>query len=414
MIFEINKVGKQSMTLEKALNILEKSPPYKKNVLIRVDFNVPVRESIIQDPTRIIVAQKTIEYFLKAHARIVLISHFKDPKDIDLQDPHTCKKFYFKTFQSEIEKYLGYPLIISDLYDENLEEKIKTLPQDTIILLENSRLWPGEKTCDDSLSQRLASLGCVFINEAFSCAHRKHASTTGIAQYLPTFPGFHFQKELKALKQAFQNAEHPVLAVIGGAKISSKFPILENLLPKVDFLGIGGAMVHTFFVYQGLSIGQSLYEPEYVEQAGHLLQTYREKFLFPCDVCAAKNLTEIPEIIEISQGVRGIPEPLSSYDIGPSTVLAWAPLIQQAKTIIWNGTLGVAEHPPFDEGSRKVAQLISKNQQAFSLAGGGDTLAALTNLGFSNKFSHICTGGGAFLEWLAHGSLPAEQTFMKN
>lgn len=383
----------------------------QKTVLVRVDFNVPIQNGRITDPTRIQASKSTIDLLCQAGARVVLLSHFKDPKEEDLADPERKAAFSFAPIISALEQELGRPVELHDLNESNLAASIQSMDKNSVFLLENSRFWAGEKKGDPALSAQIAELGDFFINDAFSCAHRTHASVIGIARLLPTFPGLHLAKELSALHKAFLTPQRPVVGIVGGAKVSSKFPVLANLLPKVDFLAIGGAMVHTFFVHQGLSIGKSLYEPEYVEQAGALLKRYREKVLFPCDVLAAPSLDAQPVVVGVSSGVAGIPDGMAAYDIGPATVLSWSPVLRQAKTIVWNGTLGVAEHPPFDEGSRKVAQIICDHTDAFSLAGGGDTLAALKSLGFADRFSHVCTGGGAFLEWLAHGSLPAEETF---
>lgn len=400
--------------LEKALEVLN-ATDWKKRALVRVDFNVPVEGGVLQDPTRILAAKKTVDFFVERGVRTVLMSHFKDPKEDDLKAPESRKCFSFKPLASAISKPLGHPVLVLDLDQPDLETQIDAAPADTVILLDNSRFWPGEKTCDAQLSQRLAALGGVFINEAFSCAHRRHASTIGITKRLPAFPGFHFQAEVQALRRAFQSPEHPVLAIMGGAKISTKLPVIDSLLPKVDVLAIGGAMAHTFFAAQNLSVGNSLVEPSYIEQARQLLEAFPNKILLPLDVMVAPSLQDgaKAEPVSVAVGTEGVPSDQAAFDIGPATVAAWAPLISQARTIIWNGTLGVAEVSPFDEGTRKIAQLIGRNRNAFSLAGGGDTLAALNQLGLSEKFSHVCTGGGAFLEWLAKGSLPAEETFLR-
>lgn len=382
-----------------------------QTALVRVDFNVLTQAGKISDATRVCAVKPTIDALQSANIRTVLVSHFKNPKPEDAEDSAVRASFSFAPMIPELSQILGHTVELHSLDEADLKDKIKNMPANTIFLLENSRFWPGEKKCDMALAKRLADLADVFINDAFSCAHRDHASVTGVAKLLPTFAGLHFQKELAALHKAFEHPQHPVVGVIGGSKVSSKFPILESLLPKVDFLAIGGAMVHTFLEYQGLSVGKSLYEPEYVEKAGELLDKYRVKILFPCDVWAATDLEASPEVIEVSNGVSGIPADMAAFDIGPDTVRAWSPVLQQARTVIWNGTLGVAEHPPFDEGSRKIAQLITENKDAFSLAGGGHTLTALKELGVANQFSHVCTGGGAFLEWLANGHLLAEATF---
>lgn len=405
--------------LSHALDVLS-ATDWKKRALIRVDFNVPVSGGHIADPTRVLAAKRTIDFFVKNGQKIILMSHFKDPKEEDLKDAARRENFSFKPFVSEIEQILGYPLLILDLTQPDLDERLDKTPVGTVILLDNSRFWPGEKTCDAQLSKDLAALGGVFINEAFSCAHRKHATTIGITKRLPAFPGFHFQEEVQALRRAFEAPEHPVLAVMGGAKISTKLPVMDSLLPKVDLLAVGGAMAHTFLLALGIPVGKSLVEPAYVPQARQLLETFQGRIILPIDLMVAPSLpnkedvirTE-PEAVRVELGAEGIPGGLSAFDIGPATLAAWTPLIRQAKTIIWNGTLGVAEVPPYDEGTRKVAQLIGKNRGAFSLAGGGDTLSALNELGLADKFSHVCTGGGAFLEWIARGSLPAEETFLK-
>jgi phosphoglycerate kinase len=366
------------------------------SVLIRVDFNVPVQGDKITDSTRVLAVRKTVEYF-HGH-RIILISHFKDPKDGEI--------YSFAPILDELRRMLQHDVLLLDLFDEQLQHKVNNAPQDTLILLDNSRSWPGEKSCDDALSKRIASLGKIFINEAFSCAHRAHASVVGVAKYLPTYPGFHFQSELNALARALKSPEKPFVAIVGGSKISGKLPILQSLLPKVDFMAIGGAMAHTFLAALGRSLGQSLLEPEYVPIAKELLSSFPGKILLPIDVVVAKNLTSTPKSVDVS----GIPSDCSAFDIGPRTANAWGTLCQSCKTVVWNGTLGVAEHPPFDEGSKIVAMHICESG-VFSLAGGGDTLAALYQLGFSEKFSHVCTGGGAFLEWLGSGKLIAEETF---
>jgi phosphoglycerate kinase len=256
-------------------------------------------------------------------------------------------------------------------------------------------------------------LGDVFINDAFSCAHRQHASTVGVANFLPTYPGIHFANELAALNRAFENAARPVLAIVGGAKVSSKFPILENLLPRVDFLAIGGAMAHTVFAYQGIQIGQSLYEPDYVKRAGGLLERFGKKILLPRDVVAAQALASLPVCIDLSAGKAEVPGDLSIFDIGQETVSSWGAIISNAKTILWNGTVGVSEQPPFDKGSKGLAVAIGENEGAYRVAGGGDTLSFVNSQKFFNNFSHICTGGGAFLEWLTGKPLPVEETFLR-
>jgi phosphoglycerate kinase len=370
------------------------------NVIIRVDFNVPVQNGKISDPTRILAVKETVEHF--AMHRVILISHFRDPPKGE-NDP---QQFSFAPILNELRLYLGRDVLLLDLFDEHLLQKIENVPKETLILLDNSRLWPGEKECSDELAQRIASLGSLFINEAFSCSHRAHASVIGIAKYLPTYPGLHFQSELRALARGLKNPEHPFLAIIGGSKISTKLPILENLLPKVDFLAIGGAMAHTFFVASQMSVGRSLFEQEYVPKAKGMMDLFAGKILLPRDAAIAKDLDSPHKFV----GVSSIPTNFCAFDIGPMTTKAWGDLAKYCKTVVWNGTLGVAEHPPFDVGSKEVSRSICESK-AFSLAGGGDTLAALAQFGVADKFSHVCTGGGAFLEWLAAGELLAEKTF---
>jgi 3-phosphoglycerate kinase len=374
----------------------------RKPILIRVDFNVPVQDKIIQDPTRILSARRTVDYFAQNN-KVILISHFKDPKENDYAD----SEYSFLPILSEIEKYLGHKLLFANLLDENIQNKIDTAPISTVILLENCRFWSGEKNCDDILSRRIASFGRVFINEAFSCSHRNHASVVGVAKYLPTFPGYHFQEELSALHMALNTPSRPVLAIIGGAKISSKLPILENLLPKVDFLAIGGAMAHTFFVAKNLSVGCSLFESEYVEKAKQLLDRYNDKILLPSDTLVAMSINDSPIVTSSST----IPQNFSAYDIGPATISAWGNVIRKCNTVIWNGTLGVAENTLFEVGSKRIAEIICNDNNVFSVVGGGDTLAAIAKFELADNFSHVCTGGGAFLTWLANGCLVAEMTF---
>ncbi|MDR1208250.1 MAG: phosphoglycerate kinase [Holosporales bacterium] len=371
-----------------------------KNVIIRVDFNVPVQNGKISDPTRILAIKETVEYF--SIRRVILASHFRDPK----KGENDYQQFSFAQILDELKHYLGRDILLLDLFDERLPQKIDDAPQEMLILLDNSRLWPGEKECSDELAQRIASLGSLFINEAFSCSHRAHASVIGVSKYLPTYPGFHFQSELRALTRGLKNPESPFLAIIGGSKISSKLPILESLLPKVDFLAIGGAMAHTFFAAYEKPIGCSLFEQNYVPKAKELLDIFSGKILLPRDVAIANDLDSPHKFVDASS----IPSNFSAFDIGPITAKAWSDLAKCCNTVVWNGTLGVAEHPPFDAGSKEVSRAIC-DSKAFSLAGGGDTLAALAQFGVADKFSHVCTGGGAFLEWLAAGELLAEKTF---
>ncbi|MDR1598169.1 MAG: phosphoglycerate kinase [Holosporales bacterium] len=398
------------------------STTLKGPIIIRVDFNVPVKNNVIQDPTRILSAKQTIEYF--SDYRIILTSHFKDPTPNDI----ASDKYSFAPILGDIKKYLDRDVVLLDLFDENLSAKIEAAPRRALILLENSRFWPGEKTCSDELSQRIASLGCVFVNEAFSCSHRAHASVYGVAKHLPAYPGFHFMAEVNALSRVLKDPHGLDLAIVGGAKVSTKLPILENLLPKVKQMMIGGAMAHTFLVALGMPVGRSLFEPAYVDKARELMNTYANKILLPSDLVIAKDLSAPSEIVNVGSIMSTqnaklagettapnageyIPDDCAAYDIGPNTVRAWEPIIKECRTIIWNGTLGVAEQPPFDEGTQAVAQCICR-ADAFSVAGGGDTLAALTQLGATDYFSHVCTGGGAFLEWLSAEKLVVDETFV--
>jgi phosphoglycerate kinase len=382
-----------------------------KAAVIRVDFNVPVENGKIVDPTRVLAAKPTIDAVAAHGARPILISHFRDPKDEDLANSDARGGFSFLHILPQISELLQRPVYLFDLFDDKLCENIGYAKAGAAVLLDNSRFWPGEKGCNSELAKKVASLGDVFVNDAFSCAHRRHASTVGIAQFLPTYPGIHFDAELKALNRAFQSAAKPMLAIVGGAKVSSKFPILENLLARVDFLAIGGAMAHTFFAYKGLKIGKSLYEPEYVERAGELLEKFGNKILLPCDVVAAQALDSPPVSITLSSDA--VADDLSIFDIGPATVSSWGAIISNAKTILWNGTVGVSERSPFDKGSSGIAFAIGSNDAAYRVAGGGDTLAFINSQNFFSNFSHVCTGGGAFLEWLTGRPLPVEETFIK-
>lgn len=394
--------------MNKLINFVEGSS--FSRAIVRVDFNVPFDGKTITDKTRIISAKDTIDYLISKNIKPILISHFKDPSQEDILDPKTKSDYSFSKLINQISDILNRKVILFDLYEDNLEDKINNTETIDVIMLDNSRFWIGEKKCDEVLSKKISNIGDFFVNEAFSCGHRNHASTVGVSKFLPTVPGIHFESEINALEKIFSNQKKPIVGIVGGSKISSKIKILENLLPKVDFLAIGGAMANNFFVYQGFNIGKSLFEKDYVKDAGELLEKYREKILLPCDVIVSTDISSKPVECEMSNGVKGIDDDMSAFDIGPFTVMAWSPILKSANTIIWNGTLGVTENDYFRSGSEEIAKIISNNNSAYSVVGGGDTVSFVNSLENVN-FSHICTGGGAFLYWLANNKLLVEDTF---
>ncbi|MDW8051198.1 MAG: phosphoglycerate kinase [Armatimonadota bacterium] len=369
-----------------------------KRVLVRVDFNVPMRDGQITDDRRIRESLPTIEYLLAQGATVILMSHLGRPKG--KRDP----EFSLRPVADRLSELLKRPVhFFEDCIGEAVEQGVQSLPPNSVALLENVRFYPQEEANDPEFARALARLGEVYVNDAFGSAHRAHASTEGVAHYLPAVAGLLMEKELHYLGQALAAPERPFVAILGGAKVHDKIGVIRNLLPKVDKLLIGGGMAFTFLKAQGYEIGKSLLDAESLEFAQQMLQQAGEKIVLPVDVVVAPALE--PHAPTQVVPVGSIPPDQMGLDIGPETARIFGEVVKTARTVVWNGPLGAFETPPFEAGTRAVLQAVAQSG-ATSILGGGDTAAAAEQLGFANKVTHISTGGGASLEFLEGRELP--------
>jgi 3-phosphoglycerate kinase len=369
-----------------------------KRVLVRVDFNVPMQDGQITDDRRIRESLPTIQYLLERGATVILMSHFGRPKG--QRDP----KYSLRPAAARLEQLLGRPVhFFEDCIGAAVEAGVASLPPNSVALLENVRFYPQEEANDPEFARALARLGEVYVNDAFGSAHRAHASTEGVAHYLPAVAGLLMEKELRYLGQALANPERPFVAILGGAKVHDKIGVIQNLLPKVDKLLIGGGMAFTFLKAQGYEIGKSLLDADSLEFAAQMLQGAGEKIVLPTDVVVAPALE--PNVPTQTVPVSQIPPDQMGLDIGAATAQAFSEAVQAARTVVWNGPLGAFETPPFEQGTRAVMQVLAESG-AVSILGGGDTAAAAEQLGFADKMTHISTGGGASLEFLEGKTLP--------
>lgn len=373
-----------------------------KRALVRVDFNVPLDKSQhVTDDTRIRAAVPTIQYLLDHGASVVLMSHLGRPKK------KVAEEFRVKPAADRLQELLGRPVqTVQTTTGAEAEAAASKLKAGDVLMLENTRFDAREEANDESMSAELAKLGDVYVNDAFGAAHRAHASTEGVAKHLPAVAGFLMEKELAALGKAIDDPERPFVTIIGGAKISDKIGVIENLLGKVDSLLIGGGMANTFLLAQGKAVGDSLVENESVNEAARLLdeaQGRGVKLLLPSDVVIADAFSAEANHKIVS--VDDVPDGWRILDIGTETRQTFAQVVKDAKTVIWNGPMGVFEFEPFAAGTRAVAQALA-DSDATTIIGGGDSVAAVEQMGLADKMSHISTGGGASLELLEGKVLP--------
>ena len=372
-----------------------------KRVLIRVDFNVPIENGKISDDRRIVQALPTIRSVVERGGRVVLMSHLGRPKGGP--EPKYSLAPVARRLGELLKKDVQF---VGDCITPDAEAAALALKDGQVLLLENLRFHKQEEKNDANFSRLLARLGDVYINDAFGTAHREHASTFGAAQLFQGKPrgiGFLIQKELKFLGDAVANPKHPFVAILGGAKVSDKINVIEKLLAKADMLLIGGAMAYTFFLAQGKEVGKSLVERDKVELAKALLAKAGGKIKLPVDTVIAQEISDTAQT-RIVEG--NIPADQEGLDIGPKTRQTYADLIKKAKTIVWNGPMGVFEKKPFAQGTQAIAQAVAdatSTNGAISIIGGGDSAAAIEQLGLADKVSHVSTGGGASLEFLEKG-----------
>jgi phosphoglycerate kinase len=373
-----------------------------QRALVRVDFNVPVKDGAVTDGTRIRAALPTIRYLREKGARVVLCSHLGRPKD----GPEP--KYSLRPVARELERLLGAPVVfVENPAAPDAVTTTKRLPRGGVALLENTRFHPGEEANDPELAKVYAALGDLYVNDAFGSAHRAHATTEGVAKLVkPAVSGFLMEQELKYLGDALDQPERPFVAILGGAKISGKIDLIEALLPKVDRILIGGAMACTFYKAMGLETGTSLVEAERVDMARGLMERAGDKLVLPLSVVIAQQLSADAPTRTVPRDQ--VPPGWAVYDIGEEAVAEFKRHIESARTIVWNGPMGVFETPPFDRGTRAIAQALAEahDNGAVTVVGGGDSAAAVADAGLADRMTHVSTGGGAALEFLEGKELP--------
>ena len=379
-----------------------------KKVFVRCDFNVPMdSEQNITDNRRIVSALPTIKYLIEQNCKIILSSHLGRPKG------EVKPEFSLAPVAKELSKLLGKEVLMAkDVIGESARTLAENLKEGQVMLLENVRFHKEETDNDPEFAKKLASMAEIFVNDAFGSAHRAHASTEGISHYLPSVSGFLIEKELKFLGDALNNPERPFVAILGGAKVSDKIGVIDNLLEKVDTLMIGGGMAYTFFKAQGYEVGNSLCEPDKCELALNLMKKAEEKgvkLLLPVDTKIGKEFKEDTESKTVDW--TEIPEGWEGFDIGEKTIEMFKNELKSAKTVVWNGPLGLFEFEQFATGTNEIAKLLAE-LDATTIIGGGDSAAAVEKAGLADKITHISTGGGASLEFLEGKKLPGIECLM--
>jgi phosphoglycerate kinase len=373
-----------------------------KRILVRVDYNVSLTEtSQIADDTRITQTLPTLHKLLEGNNKLILVAHLGQPKE---RDP----KFSLHPVVERLQTYLPDKkiLLVNDFLSEEGRQQVAQQTPDQILMLENIRFYPGEKTNDPEFAQQLASLVDIYVDDAFGVCHRPDASVVGVAKLLPSYAGLLLEKEITAIGKIVQNPKKPFVAIIGGAKTSTKLPLLYKLTEIADYLLLGGGIANTFLLTQGLQIGKSIAEPDQKDEVQKIINHAKEKntqiVLIKDAICAIE-----PTALSGNEYMIGnIPTDQAIFDIGPETQAIWGHIIDEANTIVWNGPVGYMENPAFNRGTDFLYYAITQNDHAFSVVGGGDTLVAITKKEYLEKITHISTGGGAMLEFIEKGTLP--------
>ncbi|MEZ4728833.1 MAG: phosphoglycerate kinase [Caldilineaceae bacterium] len=370
-----------------------------KRALVRVDFNVPLSGSHVADDTRIQAALPTINYLLEHGAAVILMSHLGRPKGGP--DP----KYSMKVTADHLATLIDAPVqFVAATVGPEAEAAVAQLQPGQVLVLENTRFDKREEKNDASMAQELAKLGDVFVNDAFGSAHRAHASTAGVADYLPAVAGFLMEKELEYLGSTLENPQHPFVAIMGGAKISDKIAVIEALLQKVDAILIGGGMANTFLAAAGYNMGKSLVEADVLDTATELMQKGAGIIQLPVDLRVAAAFVADAENQVVS--IEDVPADWMALDIGPATIAHYSNYLSGAQTVVWNGPMGVFEFPIFAQGTVAIAEILGDLKNAVTIIGGGDSAAAVAQAGLEGKMSHVSTGGGASLEFLEGKTLP--------
>ena len=371
-----------------------------KTIILRADLNVPVQNGNVSDTTRIDRLKPTIDYLQNKKAKIIIISHFGRPKG------EVNPEYSLEFLPPTLEKQWGYKIGFGKDSNEN------------ITLLENLRFNAGETANDPQFAKELASLGDIYVNDAFSTAHRAHASTEAITHFMPSAAGLLMEAELKALDDALEHPQHPVLAIVGGSKISTKLGVLHNMVEKVDYLVLGGAMANTFLLANGQEVGTSMCEKDMIEEAQKISDHAKKA---GCEIVLPKDCVVVEKLAENAPSdivtLDTFPKNKSAVDVGNQSIENVCSILEKCKTVLWNGPMGVFEIKPFDNGTNKIAQKVAsltKEQKLISVAGGGDTVSALDNAGAVDDFSYISTAGGAFLEWIEGKELPGVAALAKS
>jgi phosphoglycerate kinase len=383
-----------------------------KRVLLRADLNVPITDGKVTDHLRIARQAPTIRELAQKGARVIVLSHFGRPQG------KVVASMSLKPVVEPLAEAIGRPVAFAeDCVGPKAEAAVKAMKDGEVLLLENTRFQPGEESNDPHFVRQLASLGDIFVNDAFSAAHRAHASTAGVAQLLPAYAGRAMEEELRLLEKALADPARPLMAVVGGAKVSSKIALLENMVDQVETMVIVGAMANTFLAAEGFAVGRSLYEPELLDTARKVIHMATESgcaILLPTDVVVARELS--PDAAHRIVTTDQIAANEMALDVGPQTLVAFRHRLGTTKTLVWNGPFGAFETPPFDVGTVAAARLVghqTTSGRLLSVAGGGDTVAALVHAGVEKDFTYVSTAGGAFLEWLEGKELPGVTALIK-